>query len=86
MSERDGKARKPEAAPETATDEMSTLAELAGEMVEAGQAAALGVLEAEVDALKDLAKAKADKDAAAHEARLREEDEEAEDGFDNMPV
>ena len=82
MSEKVGKAVK----PETAQDDLSTLAELAGEMVEAGQAAALGMFEAEVDELKERAKAKPDEDAAAQEARLREEDDETEEGFDNMPI
>ena len=74
------------AAAETGRDDLSMLAELAGEMVEAGQAAALGVFEAEVDELKELAHRRTHEGAASQEARRREEETEAEDGFDNMPV
>ncbi len=77
---------KPDTPPAKTPDPLTTLATLAGEVVEATEAAAIGVLEAELAVLKSLGKPVPPPDEAGKEAARRAEEAAVEDGFDNMPV
>jgi hypothetical protein len=65
---------------------LTTLATLAGEMVEAGEAAALGLFQAELSAMSALLGPTPPQDPAAKEAAARKDEAEIEAGFDNLPI
>lgn len=67
-------------------DPLTTAAVLASEWVEAVEAAAAGVLEAEIEAVQAILAPDRAEDEAAREAARRRAEGEIEDGFDNLPV
>lgn len=68
------------------TTPLTTLATLAGEWVEVVEAAAAGVIGAELAALQAMAQPDLPVDEAAREKARAAAEARIEDGFDNMPV
>lgn len=68
------------------TTPLTTLATLAGEWVEVVEAAAAGVIGAELAALRAMAQPDLPADEAAREKARVAAEARIEDGFDNMPV